>query len=136
MNPKFYKYFGIVLIVLSILPILSKTISAFEKAQGEILIAIFFFLGMFIPGIYYYRFGRQKRRENNLTKSAIILHLIGTIALPFVLFFWPLTLLGFSIGSLLLLINWIKSRNKSSPVKTRKNANNSLKAFFLSNTRF
>jgi len=92
---------------------------------------------MFLPGLSYYLRGKKNKKDNKLIKSAFIFHFIGGLILVlFVLliivltilaggldifgtafislYFFPIVVLLFFIGSLLLFINWIRSRNVKS----------------------
>ena len=95
MNSKTYKYFGLALIILSsiiILESLSSLLFIFLLPSEiffstEILFVllmplsqiVFSLLLGFFPGIFYYKFGKQNKKDNGLIKTALFLNAISLI---------------------------------------------------------
>ncbi len=105
MNLKTYKYFGIFLIVLTLIIVISSLFlqitntGALSRGYGQfdylydlaISGVLFSFIVLalgFFPGLFYYRFGKGKSKPNKIIKSAIILKLISLlIMVPVLLLF-------------------------------------------------
>lgn len=109
MNSKVYKYFGLVLIILSSIVILISLPTIFYSLAvpewaslgvffillmlSPIIVSVLF--GLF-PGIYYYKFGKQNKKDNSLIKTALLLKMISLI----------LVILIFIISMILALVSF------------------------------
>ena len=109
MNSKVYKYFGLILIIISALigvQTLIVSLMALLSFGGDSslavissLISLIFIIALgLLPGIYYYKFGRSNKKENSLIKAALILNLISIIAI--ILAFVIIYFLSSSEGSI------------------------------------
>jgi len=95
MSPKFYKYFGLILIIISSFYILNRLYFSFFVYNKFLLTFLFksivtFFIGT-LPGIYYYKFGKENKKENGLIKIALLLKMISLIMVIVVLILFVLT---------------------------------------------
>ena len=72
MNPKVYKYFGLILIILSIIVLIGWLTLKILLASGSVtdLIMVVF---LFLTGKYYYKFGKKKKIDDRLIKTSIVL---------------------------------------------------------------
>ncbi len=136
MNKKIYKLFGIILMLVTFVFVLTSLSNGYIQYTGDlynfsihvIYLLIFIFIFGFFPGLFFYRFGNENNESNKLIKSALILQIISiTLVLfsyivslfssgpyapivPLYFFGIPASII-YGIGILLMLIYKFQTKN-------------------------